>query len=179
MEANIFNGLHDSPTITELAVLAIYGQAISRPYMRAVRTAQAKGENGLELGTLQRRVLTHIDALICDPNLLLGENPKAADVTLDGHEWMEARIFATIKRESEHLPHLREVLIEFLNGARTTWERFISEFAEGGQVESLTPHEMILAFMPPTNDANEGMLGSWRVWHRRFQIGRASCRERV
>ena len=29
-------------------------------------------------------------------------------------------------------------------------------------------HEMILAFMPPTNDVNEGILGTWRVWHRRF-----------
>jgi hypothetical protein len=168
MESNILNGLRDWPTITELAVLAMYGQAISRPYMRVVRAAQADGKNGLELGTLQRGVLTHLDKLILDPDLLLGQNPKAAKAAVDGSEWIESRVFTAIANNSTNLPHLRDVLVEFLKAARVTWERFISEFAEGGQVESLTPHEMILAFMPPTNDANEGILGTWRVWHRRF-----------
>ena len=168
MESNILNGLQDWPTITELAVLVMYGQAVSRLYMHAIRAAQAVGKNGLELGMLQQSILTHLDKLILNPDLLLGQSPKAADATLEGSEWMESHMFSVVTNESKNLLHLHKVLVEFLKAAHTTWERFISKFVKGGQVKSLTPHEMILAFMPPTNDANEGILGMWRVWHRRF-----------
>jgi hypothetical protein len=36
MEQNLWNALHCMPTRTELAVLALYGQAISHPYIRAI-----------------------------------------------------------------------------------------------------------------------------------------------
>ncbi|KAF8805252.1 hypothetical protein BYT27DRAFT_7019940, partial [Phlegmacium glaucopus] len=37
MEENLWKALHDIPTRTELAVLALYSQAVSHPYMRAIR----------------------------------------------------------------------------------------------------------------------------------------------
>jgi hypothetical protein len=34
MEQNLYNALNDKPTIVELAVLALYAQAVTHPYMR-------------------------------------------------------------------------------------------------------------------------------------------------
>ncbi|KAI0708898.1 hypothetical protein C8T65DRAFT_695745 [Cerioporus squamosus] len=34
LEENVYRGLHDPATLTELAVLALYGQAVTHPYMR-------------------------------------------------------------------------------------------------------------------------------------------------
>lgn len=65
------------------------------------------------------------------------------------------------------LPHFRELLIAFLMGARETWKRFTSEFAPGGLIDEATAEEKELAWMPATNDVNEGALGSFRVLMRR------------
>ena len=44
-----------------------------------------------------------------------------------------------------------------------TWKRFTSEFAPGGLIDEATQEERDLAWMPSTNDINEGALGSFRV----------------
>ena len=85
--------------------------------MRAIRAAQGVGKNGLELGTLQQSVLTHLDKLILKPDLLLGQSPKAANAALEGSEWMESRVFSMVTNESKNLPHLHKVLVEFLKAA--------------------------------------------------------------
>jgi hypothetical protein len=36
LEKNVYEGLQDVPTQTELAVLTLYAQAISHPYMQSV-----------------------------------------------------------------------------------------------------------------------------------------------
>ena len=45
-----------------------------------------------------------------------------------------------------------------------TWKRFISEFAPGGLIDEATAEEKELAWMPPTNDINEGAVGSFCVF---------------
>ena len=40
MEQNFWNALHDEKTISELVVLALYGQSISHPYVKAMRIAE-------------------------------------------------------------------------------------------------------------------------------------------
>jgi hypothetical protein len=40
---------------------------------------------------------------------------------------------------------------------------FTSEFAPGGLIDEATAEERELAWMPATNDENEGALGSFRV----------------
>ncbi len=37
LEENVYKGLHDPTMLTKLAVLALYGKAITHPYMRVVR----------------------------------------------------------------------------------------------------------------------------------------------
>ncbi|KAJ7234250.1 hypothetical protein C8J57DRAFT_1010376, partial [Mycena rebaudengoi] len=60
------------------------------------------------------------------------------------------------------------LLIAFLRGALATWIRFSAEFAPGGLIDESTASERQLAWMPATNDASEGALGSYRVRMRDF-----------
>src|SRR6266540_716700 len=60
------------------------------------------------------------------------------------------------------LPYLKELLVAFFTGADETWTRFTSEFAPGGLIDAATTEERDLAWMPATNDENEGALGSFR-----------------
>ncbi|KAJ1305890.1 hypothetical protein OPQ81_010610 [Rhizoctonia solani] len=53
IEENVFNGLHDIPTLTEIAVLALYAQAVGRPYMHHVRGGTY---NALNLGPFHNQV---------------------------------------------------------------------------------------------------------------------------
>lgn len=56
LEQNVFKGLSDGPTVSELAVLALFGQAISKPYMCQVQLATLEGKSIAELGNLHNRV---------------------------------------------------------------------------------------------------------------------------
>ncbi|KAF8990969.1 hypothetical protein BDZ89DRAFT_911344, partial [Hymenopellis radicata] len=51
-------------------------------------------------------------------------------------------------------------------GARTTFGRFCGEFAPGGIIDECTIEQRELAQRPPTNDSNEGGLGSYVVCQR-------------
>ena len=55
------------------------------------------------------------------------------------------------------------LLVAFFGGAFETWKRFTSEFAPGGLIDEATAEEKALAWMPATNDVNEGALGSFCV----------------
>ncbi|KAF8815878.1 hypothetical protein BYT27DRAFT_7078726 [Phlegmacium glaucopus] len=52
MESNLWKALHCNSTITELAVLAIYAEAVSYPYMKAICTYSDKDQDMLDLGPL-------------------------------------------------------------------------------------------------------------------------------
>ena len=162
MEANLWKALHDPATLSELAILALYGEAISYPYIKAIRTVSESGEkkNMLDLGPLHKKVSTHIQAIINNPSILLCENPSNITASLEGDEWQHPTIFRHI--HELNLPYLKELLIAFLTGADETWTRFISEFAPGGLIDGATTEERDLAWMPATNDENEGALGSFR-----------------
>ncbi|KAJ7446010.1 hypothetical protein B0H11DRAFT_2338181 [Mycena galericulata] len=69
------------------------------------------------------------------------------------------------------LPHLEQILVAFLKATIPAWRRFSKEFEPGGIIDSLTPAEKLLMFIPPTNDANEGLLGGWRVYSRARSSG--------
>jgi hypothetical protein len=62
------------------------------------------------------------------------------------------------------LPHLKTVLVDFVVGTLETWKWFTSEFEEGGDIDNLSAAGHELAWMPPTNDANEGILGAFHVY---------------
>jgi hypothetical protein len=61
---------------------------------------------------------------------------------------------------SSTLPYLKPVLVAFFKGALETWKRFTPEFQKGGLIDQSTSEDQEMAWMPPTNDANEGALGA-------------------
>ena len=162
MESNLWKALHDSATLSELAILALYGEAVSYPYIKAIRSMTDSGEqqNMLNLGPLHKKVSTHIKAIITNPSILLCENPLSSIALLEGDKWQHPDIFKSIK--DLDLPYLKELLVAFFTGADETWTRFTSEFSPGGLIDTATTEERDLAWMPATNDENEGALGSFR-----------------
>jgi len=81
MEQNFWNAIHDLPTLSELAVLLLYAQSISHPYMEKVCTP---GQNALELGPYHAKVLDHIREIISNPQLLIEPTPSFTTAALDG-----------------------------------------------------------------------------------------------
>jgi hypothetical protein len=58
---------------------------------------------------------------------------------------------------------LKQALVAFCKGAHETWKQFTSEYTPGGLIDEATQEERDLAWMPSTNDVNEGALGQFRV----------------
>ncbi len=114
----------------------------------------------LDLGPLHQKVSTHIKAIITNPSNLLCENPSSITSSFGGDEWQHPDIFKSINNLG--LPYLEELLIAFFTGADETWTRFTSEFAPGSLIDAATTEERDLAWMPTTNDENEGALGSFQ-----------------
>jgi hypothetical protein len=74
MERNLYDALHCKPTLTELATLALYAQAITHPYMRQIWEPNSRTTNLLDLGPLHLKVEQHIDKIISNPEHLVSEN---------------------------------------------------------------------------------------------------------
>ena len=166
METNLWKALHCTSTTTELAVLALYAEAVSYPYMKSIRASSDKNQNMLDLGPLHSRVYDHIQKIIENPDILIGKDLDPSEsykmATLDGEKWQNVAVVEKILNIIPTLPHYRDLLIAFFKGAAETWEHFTSEFAPGGLIDEATAEERELAWMPATNDENEGFLGSFR-----------------
>jgi hypothetical protein len=163
MEQNFWNAIHDIPTLSELAVLSLYAQSISHPYMEKVRTP---GQNALELGPYHAKVLDHIGEIISNPHLLIGPTPSFTTAALDGKNWNSPKMFEAVHEKLSTFPHICGLLTAFFKGAKETWKRFTSEFAPDGLIDQSTAEEKELAWMPATNDVNEGALGAFRIQMR-------------
>jgi hypothetical protein len=163
MEQNLWDALHCNPTLTELAVLALYALAVSYPYMQLIRVATHDKTNMLDLGPLHQNIPDFINRLIEDPTFLVGPRADFKIATLNGKQWQSQDVFDAIQKMACKLPHLIPVLVAFLKEACQTWKRFISEFAPGGLIDEATTEEKDKAWMPPTNNVNEGALGAFCV----------------
>ncbi|KAJ7670664.1 hypothetical protein DFH06DRAFT_1369643 [Mycena polygramma] len=166
VEKNVYDGLLDPATNTELLVLAAYGQAISRPYLAQVRGPNCEYTNVLDLGPLHERVKAHCRAIIANPELLLAPGASYVTGSMDGRLWDNPEIMYKIQSISGTLPRVRECLVAFFAGALETWIRFSVDYEEGGTIANLTPAQRERANMPTTNDANEGTLGERRTGSR-------------
>jgi len=163
MEKNLYNALKDPATLTELAVLALYAQAISHPYMRQIR---GKNQNMLDLAPLHLEVEQHMNNVIENPNILLSVDATYTIGAMDGKEWENPNVVDAVLKRVPELPHLSDLVVVFFKGACGTWKRFTTEFTPGGIIDSATDLQKELAWMPATNDVNEGMLGSLRQFWR-------------
>ncbi|KAF8134119.1 hypothetical protein K438DRAFT_1787305 [Mycena galopus ATCC 62051] len=152
-EQNAFNGLNDPAMMTECCVMTLYKNALSDPYVAAIRKP---GVNHLDLRPLHEQVISHIEKLIETPDLVLDPTTPCEDATLDGAPFRDQ--FAVDS----------EIFVAFLQATLPAWRRFSAEFATDGIIHSLSPAEKLLMFIPSTKDANESLLGgcAWEAYHR-------------
>ncbi|TFY83099.1 hypothetical protein EWM64_g903 [Hericium alpestre] len=159
IELNVYNALHDIPTITELAVLVLYAQLITHPYMRLVRGPGIESVNLLDLGPLHQDLRTHIRKIIANPDVILDslglEEEHWKTATLNQKPWMDPKAIEAVASLKPDLPHLKTMLVAFMRGALETWERFSAEFTPGSLIDTASDAERDLAYMPSTNDSNE------------------------
>ena len=118
-------GLMDLPTQTELAVLSLYSQTISIPYIRHIRGSTT---NHLDLVPFHDQLKQHCHKVIENPEILIGEGVSYETATLDSNPWQDEAAMNTLLESRDRLPNLREALILFFEGALETWERFTPEF---------------------------------------------------
>ncbi|KAJ2914003.1 hypothetical protein MD484_g6411, partial [Candolleomyces efflorescens] len=166
VEKNFTSALTDIPTLTELAVLAVYHVAVSRPFMSYVR----RHPNILDLEDFFKQKTDLLDRVIGQPTLWTTPGAAHRDIFVDGGKPDERAIevFKAIHDLAPKLPDLDDAVIAFASGARDTFvERFSDEFKSGNGIDSLTADERKELFFPSTNDANEGALGAWRLAQRR------------
>ncbi|KAK0421689.1 hypothetical protein EV421DRAFT_1894230 [Armillaria borealis] len=150
LKKNFLTAIEDSPTITELLMLLAYSLVSSHPYMRYV--------HGPGLGPLHQKITQHYEKIIADPDLVIGPKATSATGTFDGKPWHNENMFKVVQEW---------IFIAFMKGCLVTWIRFTSEFKAGGMIDGLTAEEREAAWMPATNDVNEGALGTLRITMRR------------
>ncbi|KAF8238677.1 hypothetical protein L208DRAFT_1240920, partial [Tricholoma matsutake] len=80
--------------------------------------------------------------------------------------WNSPKIFEAVHEKVSTFPHICGLLTAFFEGAEETWKPFTSEFAPGGLIDQSIVEEKELAWMPATNDVNEGALGAFCVQMR-------------
>ncbi|KAJ8503071.1 hypothetical protein ONZ45_g11178 [Pleurotus djamor] len=166
LELNLANALEDVPTLTELCVLALYMLSVTFPYMRWIRGPGNNQINGLDLGPLHVKVRAHVQKIIDDPSILLRSDANFQYATLDGEPWEDSDGLKAIQELTPKLPNIQPLLVKFFTGSLGTWIRFTSEYAPGGLIDGASDEERYDAWMPATNDVNEGALGSLRRYMR-------------
>ncbi|KIJ29200.1 hypothetical protein M422DRAFT_188816 [Sphaerobolus stellatus SS14] len=168
MEKNLQLALQDLPTISELCVLALFLLSISHPYMRTVRGEGFENLNVLDMGPTHKRVEAHMEKILANPMILLASDANFEEATLNGKPWIRPEVMYVIWKLKPTLPHLKGLTVAFFTGALETWRRFTAEYAPGGLIATASPRLRALAWMPTTNDINEGALGSRRVIKRSY-----------
>jgi hypothetical protein len=163
IELNVYLALQDPPTLTELAVLVLYSQAVTHPYLRVVRGPGTENVSVLDLKDFHVEVREFIQSICDNPDLLIGLDASPKLGSLDGKDWENPKVFEAIKILIPRMPYLKECIVAFFEGTLPTWLRFTSEFAPGGIIDTCSADELAQAWMPTINDTNEGALGAFRV----------------
>lgn len=162
MEYNLCKALRCPSTLTELCVLALYGQTVSLPYMAIVRGPEATLAGALNMGPTQMKVICHVQCFRDNLHLFTSSEASPEQSTFDGVQWRSNEVFYAIKALLPSLPHFDQVLYAFLNGALSVWERFSDDYQPTGCIGMSTTTERQGIYMPPTNDRNESALGAKR-----------------
>ncbi|KAK7034159.1 hypothetical protein R3P38DRAFT_3351366 [Favolaschia claudopus] len=132
------------------------------PYMREIRGANASEDNVLRLGPLHDRLIAHLDKLIANPELLIGPSVSHETASLDGQPWDHPKAVLAVQKYTPDLPHLENLTVTMLMGARVAWKRFSGEYTEDGAIAQATDEQMERAQMEKTNDRCESSFGVFR-----------------
>ncbi|KAE9383499.1 hypothetical protein BT96DRAFT_1009099 [Gymnopus androsaceus JB14] len=175
LEGNALKGLQDADTLCELGAMALEGLCCSWPYMAEVRTPP-EGEqfvNALspEMVALHRRIPAFCENLALHPEKIFHPNTPQSELTLDGKPFIDKTIIPALKLLSDDLPNLNLMISAMFRGATRGWSIFTPEYRDDPSdpttILSLSPEMLTrLGEIPMTNDANEGPLGSTRVYIR-------------
>ncbi|KAJ7692735.1 hypothetical protein B0H17DRAFT_1200311 [Mycena rosella] len=167
LEQNIVKGLYCLKTLAQIVLLVLFCMSLMHPYAHRVRGEGTEKLNILDLGPFHASVKAHIQKLIENPDILLFSSEDSYKLaTLDGLPWSDLKAWSECVKLAPTLPDLKPLLLAGLKRALSCWERFTSEFEAGGLIDRSTSTERETAFMPSTNDANEGLLGMWRRFSR-------------
>ncbi|KAF8193551.1 hypothetical protein K438DRAFT_1969460 [Mycena galopus ATCC 62051] len=147
LELNVLKGLKCTSTLTELAVLAIYANAVSYPYMRVARgLVNGVRPNALDLGPWHAKVVEFCEAIAENVELLLA--PDATHKT--GTPTDSLGSIRTFFTSSNGWPADFRIF------------RFGEEYKADGIIANLSPAARAKIYINPTNDHNEGALGRLR-----------------
>ncbi|EJD32752.1 hypothetical protein AURDEDRAFT_178151 [Auricularia subglabra TFB-10046 SS5] len=159
-EANVYAALHDAPTLTEFACLALYALAVTVPYVAQVRRP---GINALDLAPMHEKIRFHCGMLARRPQLLTEGDPNSShvDAAFDGEPYRDVAVVHAIHRlhQDQQLPHLNEAFSAFLRGAEAGWDHFTPEFKDGSVLATASAKDLARSHAQPTNDRAEGALG--------------------
>jgi len=72
-------------------------------------------------------------------------------------------MFEAVHEKLSTFLHIHGLLTAFFKGAEETWKQFTSKFASDGLINQSMAEEKKLAWMPATNDINEGALGAFCI----------------
>ena len=166
LEQNVYDGLQDIPTIVELIPLAANAIAMLQIYM--ARIWSSPSSNSLDLGPWHKKVKAHVHHLKENLSLFLKPSVMAMELCLDGRLMQCPNMLLALQHEAANLPmeDVISAIMAFFAGAEEGWIRFSEEYAPERHVASLTPAQHDHAFMPTTNDANEGALGHYQLTMR-------------
>ncbi|EIN12614.1 hypothetical protein PUNSTDRAFT_42176 [Punctularia strigosozonata HHB-11173 SS5] len=172
IEKNLYTALNDTATLTELAAMALYQISVGHQYTSIIRTSESAGVNHLTLGPLHSRLLSHVTNLANNISLLTGSDATYGSACFEQQPFSYPEVWYRIQQLVPELPHLDIVLSGLFKGVADTLPRFLKEFAPDSPVTTVfastrTNAQGPAAYAKPTNDDNEGSLGSFRQAKRR------------
>ncbi|KAJ7083569.1 hypothetical protein C8R44DRAFT_753426 [Mycena epipterygia] len=154
VEHNILKGLNCVATMTEMVALSLYRVSVSWPYMAMVRGMKEQPINLLSLTDLHRKLPVFCAYISANPHILLDPSTPPEKLTIDGRPFLDDLLLPSIRQLLRELPNVFLMISNMFSGF-------------GGTFDCLTPEQRAILFIPSTNNANEGMLGSYRV-HMRY-----------
>ena len=87
---------------------------------------------------------------------------------------MDGMLIMSIQILASELPDFELMISAMFSGCMDGWFQFTKEFIPGGPIDQLTDEQCLRMFIPATNNASKGALGSWRVNARFHPNGMAS-----
>lgn len=167
LEQNVVKGINCPKTVSQMVALVLFCMAVMHPYALHVRGPGTEKLNILDLGPFHLSVKVHMKKLINDVSILTSPSADSyKSATLDGQPWSDLPAWEACIRLIPSLPDVTPLTVAGLKRALERFERFTTEFDEGGLIDQSTAAERAAGNMPSTNDANEGLLGMWRRFSR-------------
>lgn len=123
-------------------------------------------QSQLVIRPLHVLVQEFVAKIINSPELLVSPDALFVEGMIDRKEWDNPKAMKAVFELMPKLPHLKQITVAFFNGANVTWKHFSAEFALGRLIDKASAEEKHLAWMPPTNNVNEGALGGYQVTNR-------------